>query len=341
MGLLHLALVVLQEQAHGAMEHPHPAFGDGGGMASRGHALTGGFHAQEPHRGVLHKRVKQPHRIGAAAHTGHQHIGQAPKGLRTLAFGFLANHGVKIPHQHRVGMGARHGAQDVVGAFHVGHPIANGLTGGVLEGGAAGRHRLHRGSEQTHPKDVEGLAAHVFCAHVDHAVQTEAGAHGGRGHPVLASAGFGNDPLFAHAQGQQGLAEGVVDLVGTGVVEVLTLQPNAGAALGPGVMGAEPLRLVKGGRPAHISAKQVVEAVGEGRILPSLRGRHLELRQGRHQGFRHVLPPKLAKAPGTRGARRRLQGCRIQERRIQGRRVGRNRAGHRRHCGLIDARVRT
>ena len=253
-------------------------------------------------------------------------------------------------------MGTGHGTQDVVGAFHVGHPIANGLTGGVFEGGAAGRNRLHRGSEQTHPKDIEGLAAHVFSAHVDHAVQTKAGAHGGRGHPMLTSAGFGNDPLFAHAQGQQGLAEGVVDLVGTGVIEVLTLEPNAGAALGPGVMGGEPLGLIEGGGPAHIGAQQVVKAVGEGRILPSLRCRHLKLRQGRHQGFRHVLPPKRPKAAGTRGARRRLQGCRIQPRRIQPRRIqprrihgqriecrgiGRNRAGHRRRCGLVDARVRT
>jgi len=43
---------------------------------------------------------------------------------------------------------------------------------------------------------------------------------------VLPGAGLGDDPGLAHAFGQQGLAEDVVDLVGPGVVEVLTLEVN-------------------------------------------------------------------------------------------------------------------
>jgi hypothetical protein len=41
---------------------------------------------------------------------------------------------------------------------------------------------------------------------------------------VLAGAGFGNDALFAHAPGEHGLADAVVDLVRTGVVQVFALQ---------------------------------------------------------------------------------------------------------------------
>ena len=42
--------------------------------------------------------------------------------------------------------------------------------------------------------------------------------------PVLSGAGLGDDPPLAHPLGQQRLPEGVVDLVGPGVVEVLALE---------------------------------------------------------------------------------------------------------------------
>ena len=65
------------------------------------------------------------------------------------------------------------------------------------------------------------------------AVEPEQRGRGGGGHPVLARAGLGDDPLLAHAAREQGLAEHVVDLVRTGVGEVLALQQHADAeALG-------------------------------------------------------------------------------------------------------------
>ena len=151
-------------------------------------------------------------------------------------------------------MGTGHRAQDVVGGLDVGDPIADRLAGGVLEGGGAGRHGLDGGPQQPHAEDVEGLAAHVLGAHVDDALQPEAGAHRGSGDAMLAGAGFGDDALLTHAQGQQALAQGVVDLVGAGVVEVFALQPDAGATFGTAVVLAEPFGLVERTGPAHIGA---------------------------------------------------------------------------------------
>ena len=45
-----------------------------------------------------------------------------------------------------------------------------------------------------------------------------------QGHAVLAGAGFGDQPGLAHPRGQQRLADGVVDFVRAGVVEVLALE---------------------------------------------------------------------------------------------------------------------
>ena len=63
------------------------------------------------------------------------------------------------------------------------------------------------------------------------------GADGGGGHAVLAGAGFGNDARLAHALGQHGLANGVVDLVRAGVVQVFALQKNLRAAHFPAGAG--------------------------------------------------------------------------------------------------------
>ena len=226
-------------------------------------------------------------------------------------------------------MRASHRAEDVVGALDVGHPIADRFAGGVFQGGGASRHRLDGGAQQAHSEDVEGLTAHVFGAHVDDALQAEARTHGGGGHAVLTSPGFGNDPLFAHAQGQQRLAKGVVDLVGAGVVEVLALEPDAGAALGAAVVLAEALGFIEGAGPAHVIAQKRVEAIGESLVLPSFSGGRFQLSQGWHQGFRNVLTAKTAEAAQAIGA------CGF----IQGRGVG-QRAGHRRNqaAGSLGSR---
>ncbi len=41
---------------------------------------------------------------------------------------------------------------------------------------------------------------------------------------MLAGAGLGDDAMLAQAQGEQGLAERVVDLVRAGMVEILALE---------------------------------------------------------------------------------------------------------------------
>ena len=100
----------------------------------------------------------------------------------------------------------------------------------------------HLGAQQPHAEDVERLPLHVLRAHVDDAVEAEAGANRGGGDAVLSRAGFSDDAALAHAPRQQDLAQGVVDLVRAGVAEIFALQKNSRAA---GVF-AEPLGIVQG-----------------------------------------------------------------------------------------------
>ena len=85
-------------------------------------------------------------------------------------------------------------------------------------------------AHEPHAKDVEALAADVFRAHEYIALKAEQGGGGGGCHAMLAGAGFGDNALLAHAKRQEGLADGVVDLVCAGVVEVFALEINFGSA---------------------------------------------------------------------------------------------------------------
>ena len=75
-------------------------------------------------------------------------------------------------------------------------------------------------------KTLSSWRCRVDLAHVDHALQAEQGRRGGRGHPVLAGTGLGDQALFAHPAGEERLADHVVELVGAGVGEVLALEQH-------------------------------------------------------------------------------------------------------------------
>jgi hypothetical protein len=68
------------------------------------------------------------------------------------------------------------------------------------------------------------LARHVHFAHEHLALEAELGRGGGGGEAVLPRPRLGYDADLAHALGQKGLTEGVVDLMGARIREALELQ---------------------------------------------------------------------------------------------------------------------
>src|SRR5204862_4750860 len=91
----------------------------------------------------------------------------------------------------------------------------------------AGIHFGDRRTEQAHADDVQGLAPHVFGAHVDDALEAEQRTRRRRRDTVLTRAGFGDDTPLAHTLGKERLPHGVVDLVRAGVREILALEKDA------------------------------------------------------------------------------------------------------------------
>src|SRR5690606_28489707 len=134
-------------------------------------------------------------------------------------------------------------------------------------------------------------------------------------HAVLAGAGLGDDPALAHAAGQQRLADGVVDLVRAGVVQVLALEQDARA---PGT-GRQARGLVDRARPADVMRQVPVEGLDE----PGVRARGVvgrrQFLQRPDQGFGDEAPAVAAEVaarigPGVvvdRRGRRRARWIRV------------------------------
>ena len=246
------------------MQHARATAGQRGAMLFALEPLAAGFDADDLHVLVVEERVEQADGVRAAADSGDQRVGQTAFGLHHLLAGFVADHRLEIAHHGRIGMRAGDRADHVVGVFDIGHPVAQRLVHGVLQRARAGCDRRHLGAQQLHAEHVRRLPLDVGRAHIDDAGKAEPRRDGGRGHAMLAGAGFGDDPRLAHAPGQQDLAEAIVDLVRAGVVQLVALEIDLRAA----EMLGQPLGEIERARPAGIMLVEIV-AVRPGMPGPS------------------------------------------------------------------------
>eukprot|EP00982_Pelagococcus_subviridis_P016899 31499-Pelagococcus_subviridis.AAC.38 len=224
-------------------------------LLPRSHALARGLDADDPHVLVVDELVEQTHRVRAAADARDQHVRLASPFFERLRPRLLADHRVEVANHHRVRVRARDGPEDVVRRLHVRDPVADRLGRRVLERRGPRAHGRDRRAEKTHPEDVELLALHVRGAHVDDALEAEARAHGRGGDAVLPRARLRDDALLPHSLREEGLADGVVDLVRARVVEVLTLEVDVRGA----VELREPLREVQRVRAADVVLQDAAE----------------------------------------------------------------------------------
>ena len=89
---------------------------------------------------------------------------------------------------------------------------------------------MHRCAEQTHFINVQCLTLCVFLTHKYFTFHAHQCCHCRCRHSVLTSSGLRNDTGFSHFLRQQYLTEHVVDLMRTGMVQILALQVNLRAA---------------------------------------------------------------------------------------------------------------
>ena len=175
----------------------------------------------------------------------------------------------------------------------MGDPEAESLVERILERARAGLDRHDPCAQQVHPVDVLLLPLDIERAHVDHAFEAMPGSDGGGGHAVLAGPGLGDDPLLAHAPCQQCLADGVVDLVGAGMVEILALQID----LRPAQLLRPSLRVIDRAGTADEMPQFLLVLGQEIRIVAIVEIGIAQFGQGPHQGLGREDPAIGTKMP--------------------------------------------
>ncbi len=99
-----------------------------------------------------------------------------------------------------------------------------------------------------------------------------------------AGTGFRDQAFFAHALGQQYLADAVVDLVCAGVIELFTLEVDLRATAELGQALGEVQRVWT----AHVIALEIGHLFDEFRVDLGGFVLAVEVEHQRHQGFSHV-----------------------------------------------------
>ena len=250
-----------------------------------------GLDTDQPDLLVADERLKDADGIGAAADTRHHRIREATCLLEELRPGFAPDHRLEVAHHRRIGMWAKGGAEQII-RVRVGHPVPHRFVDRILQCAGARGDPADIGAQEPHAKDVGPLAPHIFDAHIDHAFQPEQRTDGCRRDAMLPRARLGDNAAFAHAPGEQPLPECVIDLVGTGVGEILAFEVDLGAATG----GRKPIREGQGSGPPRIGAVQVVELRLERRVGNCGLVGVVQFKDRRHQRLRDEPPAVGAEA---------------------------------------------
>jgi len=139
------------------------------------------------------------------------------RSLGALPLGFVgrSRRGNRAHGQQSGRGGAATEPRDVVGALHVGHPIADGFTVASLEGWPVpASHRLHLAPSRRMRKTLRAWRR-MSRAPVDHGIPARKRAQdGGMATPCWPAPVSAMNPLLAHTQGQQGPGQRVVDFCG-------------------------------------------------------------------------------------------------------------------------------
>ena len=89
---------------------------------------------------------------------------------------------------------------------------------------------MYLGSEEFHTIDIQRLSVGIFFSHKNFTFHTEERCCRCGSHTVLSGTGLCDQAGLAHLLGKQCLSQGIIDLMGTGMVQILSLEIDLRAA---------------------------------------------------------------------------------------------------------------
>mmetsp|Transcript_21830 Transcript_21830/g.44857 ORF Transcript_21830/g.44857 Transcript_21830/m.44857 type:complete len:448 (-) Transcript_21830:28-1371(-) len=230
---------------------------------SHGETPSGRFDADHLDILVFQKCRKEAERVASAPDAGHQIIGLVIVAhlvqFGKLLLGFVSDNGLEISHHHGKGVGTNDAPDTEQHILGIGHVGPKGRIDGLLQRFLSVGRRNDGRSQHLHAADVGPFLFDVDLSHVDFAVQSQQRSTGRQGDPVLAGTGFGNDLGLAHFLGKQNFAKTMVDLVGSGVIQIFSFQKD----LGSSQVVRQPLAVKDGGGTAHKVTAEIREFLQE------------------------------------------------------------------------------
>ena len=216
------AVFMLEHDAVEAVHDTLAAIAQTGGMIAQCRTAPQRLDAVDIHR-IVQEPGKHVHGIGPAAHAGNHSVGQLAGHLQKLRAGLDACHTLKVTHHHGERMRAHHRTDAVNGILIFLAVGCKGRVNRLLEGLKPVGHLDYTRTQNLHAGHVGSLFFYIHGAHVDVAFQSEVCRCRCQRHAVLSRAGFGDNLFLAHVLGQERFAHAVIQLVRTGVVEILPL----------------------------------------------------------------------------------------------------------------------
>ncbi len=225
-----LPLCGLKQLGVHAMQHSWRSKSHSCSVTCTFQALTCRFDALDLDGVVVKERREQTKGVGPTTHASHQVVRQTAFLLKDLRFGLAANNRLEIANDGWVWIWPNNRTNCKEVLVWSGSINAKCGVNGFLKGTATKLNRNNLRAKHLHASDVRVLFSHVNGAHVNLTIQSHKRGRLSKRNTVLTCTSLSNESLLAHALCQQSLTKAVVDLVSTGVVEVLTLEVHLGAA---------------------------------------------------------------------------------------------------------------
>ena len=152
--------------------------------------------------------------IRATTDTGNHIVWQTTFFFQDLTFRFFTDHFLEFMHNGWVRVRANSRTQNVKG-IQIRHPCSKGSINSVFQGLSPGFNRMNGCPHHFHAEDIQALAFHVFCPHVDITGHTELSCRSCCSYTVLTGSCFSNHARFAHAFSQEDLPQNVIQFMRT------------------------------------------------------------------------------------------------------------------------------
>ena len=230
--------------------------------------------------------------IASASHTGKHNIRLPSFLFHDLLFDFFGDHSLEVPDHGREGMGPHNRAKAVMCIIHPAGPLSHSLGNSILQCRCTGLYRNHFRTKETHTIYVQCLTLRILFTHENHTLHAKQRCCRSCGNTMLPGTCFSDQSCFTHFFRQQSLTKYIVDLMGTGMVQILSFQINFGTAQ----ILCHLFCIIKTAGTACIIIEKSSQLSVKFRIILIMVIRFFQLDHGIHQCFRNILTTMYAKA---------------------------------------------